>query len=145
MEKRMHITPLVRDYMDKSFITLSPEMDVYQAIDILLKKGITGAGVVDRKGNLLGVLSEKDCLRTLVHGAYHELPGGIVADYMTKNVNTISSELDIFSTANLFFNHPSRRLMVVEAGKLVGQITRRDLLRVIQKIKLKQMMNIKEK
>jgi predicted transcriptional regulator len=134
----MHVTPRVRDYMDKSFITLSPDMDVYQAIDILLKKGITGAGVVDKKGNLLGVLSEKDCLRTLVHGAYSELPSGIVSDYMTKNVVTIAPDQDIFSTADMFFTHVFRRLLVVEEGKLIGQITRRDLLRVVQKIKLKQ-------
>jgi len=134
----MHVTPRVRDYMDKSFITLSPDMDVYQAIDILLKKGITGAGVVDKKGNLLGILSEKDCLRTLVHGAYSVLPSGVVSDYMTKDVVTISPDLDIFSTADIFFTHVFRRLLVVEGGKLVGQITRRDLLRVIQKIKLKQ-------
>jgi CBS domain-containing protein len=132
----MHVTPHVRDYMDKSFSTLSPDMDVYQAIDILLKKNITGAAVVDQKGVLLGILSEKDCLRTLVHGAYSALPSGIVADYMTKNVVTISPDLDIFSTADMFFTHVFRRLLVVENGKLVGQITRRDLLRVIQKIKL---------
>jgi predicted transcriptional regulator len=134
----MDVTPHVRDYMDKSFSTLSPEMDVYQAIDILLKKNITGAAVVDQKDMLLGILSEKDCLRTLVHGAYSELPSGVVADYMTKNVVTISPDMDIFSTADMFFTHVFRRLLVVEKGKLVGQITRRDLLRVIQKIKLNQ-------
>jgi CBS domain-containing protein len=52
-------------------------------------------------------------------------------------VVTVSPDLDIFSTADMFFSHVFRRLLVVEEGKLVGQITRRDLLRVIQKIKLK--------
>jgi CBS domain-containing protein len=134
----MDVTPHVRDYMDKSFITLSPDMDVYQAIDIFLKKNITGAAVVDQKNNLLGILSEKDCLRTLVHDAYSELPSGVVADYMTKEVVTISPDLDIFSTADKFFSHSFRRFPIVESGKLVGQITRKDLLRVIQKIKLNQ-------
>ena len=134
----MDVTPRVSDYMDKSFITLSPDIDVYQAIDIFLKKNITGAAVVDQKKRLLGILSEKDCLRILVHDAYSNLPSGIVADYMTRDVVTISPSLDIFSTADMFFTHTFRRLLIVENSKLVGQITRRDLLRVIQRIKLNQ-------
>lgn len=132
----MDVTPRVRDYMDKSFITLSPDMDVYQAIDIFLKKKITGAAVVDPKKKLLGILSEKDCLRILVHDAYSNLPSGVVSDYMTKQVVTISPDLDIFSTADMFFTYTFRRFLIVEKDRLVGQITRRDLLRVIQKIKL---------
>ena len=128
------IMPNVREFMDKSYITLTPEMDVYRAIDIMLKGGITGAAVVDHKERLVGVLSEKDCLRTLVHGAYSELPSGKVSDYMTEEVTTIHPDLDIFTVADKFLNCPYRRLLVVEDGKLVGQITRRDLLRAIQKL-----------
>ena len=131
------VMPNVREFMDKSYITLTPEMDVYRAIDIMLKGGITGAAVVDHKENLVGVLSEKDCLRTLVHGAYSELPSGKVSDFMTEEVTTIHPDLDIFTVADKFLNCPYRRLLVVEEGKLVGQITRRDLLRAIQKLHTK--------
>jgi CBS domain-containing protein len=130
------VAPHVSDFMDKSFITLSPDMDVYKAIQILLDGKITGAAVVDEKERLVGILSEKDCLRTLVHGAYSSLPGGKVSDYMTKNVVTIHPDLDIFTVADTFLKRAFRRLLVVKEGKLVGQITRRDLLRAIQKIKL---------
>jgi CBS domain-containing protein len=129
------IMPHVRDFMDKTFTTLTPEMDVYNAIDIMLKGNILGAAVVDKKENLVGVLSEKDCLRTLVHGAYSLLPGGKVSDFMTKSVDTIHPDLDIFTVADKFLNCNYRRLLVVDKdNKLVGQITRRDLLRVIQKL-----------
>ena len=131
----MNVTPHVRDFMDKSFITLTPDMDVYKAIDILLDGKITGAAVVDSKENLVGILSEKDCLRTLTHGAYSDLPGGKVSDYMTKDVEYIHPDLDVFTVADKFLNCTYRRLLVVENKKLVGQITRRDLLRAIQKIK----------
>ncbi len=131
----MHDSPSVSEFMDKSFITLKPEMDVYKAIEILLDKKITGAAVVDDKGNLVGVLSEKDCLKTLVYGVYDNLPGGKVEDYMTKEVVTIPPHLDIVSVASKFMEFTFRRLLVVEGTKLVGQITRRDLLRAIRKMK----------
>jgi len=131
------VMPHVRDCMDKSFITLTPDMDVYSAIDIMLKGGITGAAVVDQKERLVGVLSEKDCLQTLVHGAYSVLPSAKVADYMTATVDTIHPDLDIFTVADKFLHCTYRRLLVVEEGRLVGQITRRDLLRVIQQLHTK--------
>lgn len=133
----MDVTPLVSDYMDKSFITLRPDMDVYDAIAILLDQKITGAPVVDNKENLVGILSEKDCLRTLAHGAYSSVPGGgKVEDYMTREVDTIHPDLDIFTVADRFLNCSYRRLLVVKDKKLVGQITRRDLLRAIRKVKV---------
>jgi len=132
------IMPNVGEFMDKSFITLTPEMDVYRAIDIMLKGNITGAAVVDNKERLVGVLSEKDCLRTLVHGAYSGLPSGKVSDFMSKEPETVHADLDIFSVADMFLNRTYRRLLVVDEEKtLVGQITRRDLLRVIQKLHAK--------
>jgi CBS domain-containing protein len=126
--------PKIRDVMDKSFITLTPEMDVYRAIDIMLKGSITGAAVVDHKENLVGILSEKDCLRTLVHGAYSSLPSGKVSDFMTTAVESIHPDLDIFTVADKFLNCSYRRFLVMQDNKLVGQVTRRDLLRVIQKL-----------
>jgi len=129
------VMPRVRDFMDKSFITLTPEMDVYRAIDIMLKGGITGAAVVDAKEHLVGVLSEKDCLRTLVYDAYSLLPSGKVSDFMTERPVTIYADLDIFTVADKFINSTFRRLLVVdEDDRLIGQITRRDLLRAIQKM-----------
>jgi CBS domain-containing protein len=132
------VLPRVRDFMDKSFITLTPDMDVYRAIDIMLKGGITGAAVVDAKEHLVGVLSEKDCLRTLVHDAYSLLPSGKVSDFMTEKPVTIYADLDIFTVADKFLHSTFRRLLVVdEDNRLIGQITRRDLLRAIQKIREK--------
>ena len=110
-------------------------MDVYKAINILLEKSITGAAVIDEKKRVVGVLSEKDCLRTLVHDAYSNLPKGQVKDFMTSPVMHVSPEMDIFSVASVFLKQSFRRLLVIRHGELVGQITRRDLLRVIQKLR----------
>ena len=101
----------------------------------MLKGGITGAAVVDSKERLVGVLSEKDCLRTLVHDAYSLLPSGKVSDFMTEKPETIYADLDIFTVADKFLQCSYRRLLVVdEDDRLIVQITRRDLLRAIQKL-----------
>jgi len=132
----MNVTPHVSDYMDKSFITISPDMDIYEAIDTLLKKKITSAAVVDEKEKLIGILAEKDCLKVLAQAETKKLVEGKVGDFMTRDVVTINPNLDVFSVASLFLKQYFRRFLVVKEGKLVGQITRRDLLKAIRTIKL---------
>lgn len=126
--------PVVRDFMTTKLVTLKPSMGIYEAIDILLKNKISGASVVDDDKNLVGVLSEKDCLRIFAHGAYNQLPGGRVADYMSKIMKTVGPDEGLFNVAEIFLANPFRRLPVLENGKLVGQISRRDVLMGSRKI-----------
>jgi CBS domain-containing protein len=125
--------PTVRDLMDTDFVVLRPDMSVAEAIDILLEHRITGAAVVDQGDQLVGLLSERDCLQTLLRGAYDQTPSGLVSDYMDRDFATVSPETDVFELAEMYVNRVNRRFLVVHDGKLVGQITRRDLLRFIQK------------
>ena len=124
--------PLVRECMDTTFVTLRADTPVYAAIETLLDARITGAAVVDDEGQLAGILSEKDCLRVLTGAAYDGLPGASVADYMTKDVHTVRSDADVLKAVTIFLANPFRRLLVVDDDRLVGQITRRDLLRVVR-------------
>lgn len=117
-----------RDLMARSLVTLKPDMDMEQAIDILLKNKVSGATVVGDDGEVLGVLSEKDCLRIFASGAYNSLPSTFVKDYMSKDVLTVAPDADLFRVADLFLKNSFRRLPVVEEGLLVGQISRRDVL-----------------
>ncbi|MGD9898353.1 MAG: CBS domain-containing protein [Calditrichaceae bacterium] len=131
--------PTVQDFMDKTFVTLQRDMDVYKAIDVLLTKGITSAVVADDEMKIVGILSEKDCLTLLTRGEYHSLPSGRVSDFMTEHVVTIPPNTDIFSVADMFLKHFFRRLVVADQdGKMVGQITRRDLLKIIKAFKGQQ-------
>lgn len=121
--------------MATQLLKLSPDDDIYDAIDALLRRKFSGAPVVDGKGALVGILSEKDCLRLLADASMHELPGGKVGDYMTRDVVTVLPETDIFSLAGYFLHRNFRRLPVVTAkGELVGQISRRDVLKGIQQM-----------
>lgn len=118
----------VRDLMNKSLVTLKPDMDMEKAIGVLLKNRVSGATVVDGERKVVGVLSEKDCLRIYASGAYNSLPNRRVADYMSKEVFTVDPEADLFRVAELFLKHHFRRLPVIEEGVLIGQISRRDVL-----------------
>lgn len=118
-------------------ITFKPDQSIEEVIDIIIAKGISGAPVLDDARKLVGIISEKDCLRIIVDQAYHNLPSSSrkVSDYMTAKVKTVESNIDIVAAANEFLSSPVRRLPVVENGLLIGQISRRDILRASKNLK----------
>jgi len=128
----MEIKPIVKNYMTTRLITLSKDMDVYFAIGLLLKNKISGASVTDDRHHLVGILSEKDCLRVFANGSFYDMPGGPVSKFMTDVVSTVTPNSDLFSVADTFLKYNFRRMPVLEGKKLVGQISRRDVLRAIQ-------------
>lgn len=130
----MSLIITVREMMSSSVVTLKPSMDMADAIRVLLKNKVSGATVVDDENQVVGILSEKDCLRIFVSGAYNSLPDARVADYMSKEVIVVDPDDDLFSVAELYLKHHFRRIPVVEEGKLIGQITRREILEGSRKI-----------
>ena len=126
--------PTARDVMTRKLIVFQPEMSAHEAAAVLVKNGISGAPVADKDGTLLGVLSEFDCLRAVASGQY--LPDGhagehTVGEIMTDAPLTISPEMDLYAVAHEFVTRRVRRLPVLENGKLVGQVSRRDLFRAL--------------
>lgn len=117
-----------REIMSKTLVTLQPDMDMIEAMFLLLKHHISGAPVVDDEWRVVGVLSEKDCLRMFAHGAYDKSPSGHVKDYMSTQVTTVDPSTDLFTIADIFLKNSFRRLPVAEEGKLIGQVSRRDVL-----------------
>jgi CBS domain-containing protein len=117
--------------MDTEVYSLEPGIEILDAVGFLLEHRVTGAPVIDGAGHLLGMLTEKDCLNLVAAGADANRPRGKVADFMTTAVTTISPDTDVYYAAGLFLHQGFRRFPVVEAGKLVGAITRFDILRVI--------------
>lgn len=120
----------VADYMSRRLITLTPNMSVDEAIRLLLEHSISGAPVLE-SDQLIGVFSESDCLKGAVQASYHEMGIGTVAEYMTTDVQTIEASSSVLEAADAFLRDRRRRLPVMEDGKLVGQISRRDILRAI--------------
>jgi predicted transcriptional regulator len=129
----------VRDYMvsAKELITFRPDTDIREVVKTLLANRITGAPVLDDSGNLVGLIDDKDCLKVIFDTAYHDQPihAKTVDRFMTNVLKTISVDADIYDVANLFLTTPYKRLLIVDDDeKLVGQISRRDILRAIHDV-----------
>lgn len=121
----------VADYMTRDLITLLPETEINRAMNLLLNKRISGAPVLDGDGNLIGVLSKKDCLKAALEASYYRDWGRTVASYMSTKIETVDAGMDIVAVTDLFVNSAFRRFPVLENGKLVGQISRADALRAM--------------
>lgn len=121
----------VKDYMSASLVVLSPTTAILDAARWLVDNRISGAPVVDHMGNLVGVLSEKDCMRIALHAGYHSEVAGTVAEYMHKEVKTVDAERNIVDVAMMFIEDDYRRYPVMKDGRLVGQISRRDVLKAL--------------
>ncbi len=106
----------VSDYMAANLITFKPDMEMRLAITYLVEKRISGAPVVDDHGNLVGVLSEQDCMKMALSAGYHDDLGGLVQDYMSKSVSTIDADTSILKLAQLFIDSPYRRYPVLQNG-----------------------------
>ena len=135
----MKSIPIVRDFMSTNLITVQAEMDIFMAITRLVDHKISGAPVVedvDQEKRLVGILTEKDCMAVIVNGAFYDLPGGKVSDYMSKAVITVDPEMDIFATADVFLRNAYRRIPVLEKDKdiLIGIVSRRDVLYISRRI-----------
>ncbi len=125
---------LVRDYMAGHLVTFKPDMDVMDAIHELVKKRIAGAPVVDDKGDLVGMLSELDCMKVALNAGYYGDWGGPVADYMTTDVESVDADMNIVDLAQKFLESGFRRFPVLRNNRLVGQISRRDALRALSEL-----------
>lgn len=125
--------PKVRDHMDTEVHCVAPGTPILDAVDFLLEHHVTGAPVVDPQGRLVGMLSERDCLKLLAKGADEDLRNRTVSEFMISEVVSVPPDMDMYWVAGIFLGSTVRRLPVVENGKLVGAITRFDILRVIQK------------
>jgi CBS domain-containing protein len=128
---------LVKDHMSTNLITFRPDDSIDQVLEVLTKKKISGAPVLDESGALVGIISEVDCLKEIIKGKYTNTPKfpGKVGEHMTENVITLSPDLSLFDAAQKFLELKIRRFPVMKDGKLVGQISLSDIIRAFPKLR----------
>ncbi len=129
----------IRDFMTplNILITFKPEQTIDDVMSTLIKKGISGGPVLDEDGQLVGLISEGDCLREVVKGKYYNSPtaSGRVKDHMAINVITVQPDMNIFDLAQMFLELKFRRFPVIEDGKLIGQISQSNIMKAVLELK----------
>ncbi|SQD76902.1 CBS domain-containing protein [Moritella yayanosii] len=124
----------VSDYMQLRPIKLTADMPVATAVDRLLKSGHIGAPVVDDSDTLIGWISEQDCLASLLESSYYCEEVAIVEDLMRADVLTVRAEDGIIELAQQMLGvKPKVYPVIDEEGLLVGIISRRDVLKAMDK------------
>ncbi|MDO6674356.1 CBS domain-containing protein [Tenacibaculum sp. 1B UA] len=129
---------LVSDYMSTKLITFKEEQSIEDVIDVLIKHKISGGPVVNKKNELVGIISEGDCIKQISESRYYNSPTGknnTVGKAMVKEVETIDGNMNILDAANKFLQSRRRRFPIVENGKLAGQISQKDVLIAAMKLK----------
>ncbi len=127
-------TDIVDNYMSTRLVTFAPDFNLHRAIKMLLARGISGAPVVDAAGRLVGILTKRDCLKLAFSASYHKEWAGKVSEYMTRDVETVEAGTDIVEVAELFLAKPFHRFPVMQNDRLIGVITRHDILQALDKL-----------
>lgn len=127
----------VSDYMSRDLITFKVEQSIGNVIDTLIKHRISGGPVVNDNNELIGIISEGDCIKQISESRYYNMPMNrdSIEKYMAKDVETIDGNMNVFDAANKFLQSKRRRFPIVENGKLVGQISQKDILIAAMKLK----------
>lgn len=134
VEKKARGIPTASELMEEIRMTFPPAMDLLTAIELLARHGMSAAPVVDQNRCLLGMLTEKDCLRILYDSALHRARGGRVADFLSPVPQAIEVDMDLFRISELFLATNFTMLPVVDKGRLVGCITRQNMLEGIMSL-----------
>lgn len=127
----------VSDYMSTNLTTFREDQSVMEVMNTLIKKKISGGPVVNDKNELIGIISEGDCMKQISNSRYYNQPmeDVKVGDHMATEIETIDGDMNVFDAADKFLNSRRRRFPIVKDGKLVGLISQKDVLKAAIKLK----------
>jgi len=138
IQQEVESSPIkVKDYMTTNLITFKPSQSVEDVIDSLIKNRISGGPVVNDNNELIGIISEGDCIKQISESRYYNMPldNSSVEKHMATNVETIDGNMNVFDAASKFLESKRRRFPIVENGKLIGQISQKDILKAALALK----------
>lgn len=129
---------LVSDYMSTKLITFKATDSLDHVISLLIQNKISGGPVVNDANELIGIISETDCIKHISESKYYNMPSDInntVGKCMVTDVDTIDKNMNIFDAAFKFLSARRRRFPVCENGKLIGQLSQKDVLKATMSVK----------
>ena len=121
----------VRDCMSQNMILFNKDQSIIEVVEILIKFRVSGGPVVNDQKRVIGIISEGDCVKQISESRYYNMPMEDVSveKYMSRDVNTISPDVNLFDAANLFLKSKRRRFPVVEHDRIIGIVSQKDILR----------------
>ena len=123
--------PVVSDLMITEVVTVSPDTTLEEVVSLLVNKAVaTAPVVVEQNGNkeLVGIITEKDCIEFLSNEVFFGNPDAIAKNMMERFPLCVTPETDIFCAATIFTQYGHRHLPVVREKRLLGMVSRRDVL-----------------
>ncbi len=125
-----------KDLITYSKGTFHEDQPIEEASKFLIKENLTGLPVVNTSDQLVGFLSEKDCLKNIFDNSINKMPPGNVGDYMTTSVINFTPDTSIYKILEFFISKPYHLYPVVENGKYIGFVSRKSVLKALMKNKL---------
>ncbi|MFQ6371042.1 CBS domain-containing protein [Shewanella sp. YIC-542] len=122
----------VSDHMDRKPVLLSPEMTIAEAVDLLLDQHKAGAPVVAANGQLVGFLSQQDCIAAMLRSSYYCDLADLVKDRMRTDVLWVKPEHSVLLLAEQMLGQKPKIYPVVDNGHVVGVIDRFNVLSAIR-------------
>ncbi|TVZ37731.1 CBS domain protein [Alteromonadaceae bacterium 2753L.S.0a.02] len=117
------------DYVSTNPVTFSPETSIFDAIRILVERRLSGGTVLNEQNEVVGVISELDCLKAIIQTGYYRQGGGTVADFMyTGDILYMDDHTTIVDAAQRLVSTGHRRMPIKRDGKFCGQISARSML-----------------
>ncbi|WPC73266.1 CBS domain-containing protein [Vibrio porteresiae] len=123
----------VKDYMTYQPVTFTPDMPLTAALTKLLKANRPGGPVIDNQEHVIGFISEQDLLDKLMKASYYCQDSHVVGDCMHREVLTVSPDMSIIELADLMQVGKPKVYPVVDNQKLVGLISRTEVLKAVEK------------
>ncbi|MDR6299614.1 CBS domain-containing protein [Mesonia maritima] len=121
----------VEDFMTRDIFVFKKGQPILEVMENLIKNRISGGPVVNDKNELIGIISEGDCIKQISESRYYNQPmeNMKVEDYMATSVETVAPDMHLFDVANKFLSLRKRRFPVCDQGKLVGLISQKNILK----------------
>ena len=122
---------LVKDYMSSKITAVAEQSSLTEAVDLFCNEHLQGIAVINENKQVVGFISEQDCIKELLNDSYYYQEPPTVASTMQKSVVSVTPNTSIIEIAEMILASKARRFPVIENDKLVGMISRTDILKAI--------------